>query len=157
MIGNLPGVGPESLEGNPTSGYRVAYPFEVFSTPLLDITQPLSAMELIPARLGHVPIAATGTWSIESVVGVQTVPAQVQAGNDASHTNIFASTASPSNATVNTTTPPSISNGINKPLRTQIFPNSTVFFDITAGAQGTGGFKCMAKLVVAVLWASIGG
>jgi hypothetical protein len=159
MIGVTPGLGPESLEGNSLSGYRVAFNPEVFSTPLLDITQTLLGLEFIPARFGHIPMSASSLWSIESVAGVQTVPAQIQAGSDPAHSNVIVSVASPLTADVNAANPPSpssIAGSLLQPLKVQEFPGLPVFLDITSGAQGTGGFKCMARLVVHILWTAVG-
>lgn len=159
MISNSPGVGPEPLEGpGAVAASLVAFQAETYQTPLIDISQPLSGMELIPARPGHFPVllnALYGVWDIESVTGTQTSPVHLQAGNNAAHTNMFASTTTPSNGDVNGANVPSLTFlnatfNIAAPA-TQI-PNATVFLDVTVPAAGTGGFKCMARLSVTVVW-----
>lgn len=158
MIGNTPGLGPQNLEGNQTSGSLLAFSPETYSTPLLDITQPISKVELIPARPGYIPVAVLNCfWSIENVVGAQTVPAQFQVGSNAAHTNVFTSTAAPTNADVAATNPPSRTSTLFGQFQTQQFANTPIFFDLTTGAQGTGGFKCSAKFIITLLWAAIGG
>jgi hypothetical protein len=157
MIGNQPGLGPENLEGNPTSGSFIALISEVFQTPLIDITKPLSGMEIVPARPGYVPVCVLAiNWSIESVVGVQTSPVVYNAGQDAAHTNVVPALSNgPSNAEINGVTPPSI-RGVNAAsVRAQLMTNTPVFLDITQGAQGVS--SCLAKLNVGVLWVAIGG
>lgn len=160
MISLQPGVGPESLEGQSASGSILAYPGEIYQTPLIDISQPLSNLELIPARIGYFPVFIAGLGgmcAIESVTGTQTSPVHIQAGNNAAHTNLFATTTLPSNADVNGASVPSLTT-LNPPtnLLTMI-QNATVFFDITVPAVGTGGFKCLARFAVVVVWMSVEG
>jgi|SRR5579863_3571367 len=157
MIGNQPGLGPENLEGNPTSGSFVALWPEVFQTPLLDLTKTLSSMELVPARPGHFPVVCVlANWCIESVSGVQTAPVVYQAGQNAAHTNVFAAlTNGPSNADVNGANPPSFGGQSIGASRVQLIVNTPVFLDITAGAQGVS--KLLARLIVGVEWVAIGG
>jgi len=162
MISNQPGVGPEPSDGPGTpSSSLIAYPMEIFQTPLIDISQPLSGMELIPARIGHIPILIVqlaGEWAIESVVGVQTSPVHVRAGSDAAHSNFLSSTTTPSNADVNGAVVPSLTSlNTTGPGPVTFFPNTPVYFDITVPAAGTGGFSCLARLIIAVNWVTTDG
>lgn len=137
----------------------VAYVVETFETQKIDLTQSASNIELIPARPGYFPVAASVQWLIESQAGTQTTPPTTNAGSDAAHTNFFPSSATtPSNASVNAAAPPSFANAPAQAADTvQRIANATVFLDITAGAQGTGGFALTGKLVVTVFWISVGG
>lgn len=158
MIGNSPGLGPANLEGDQsTSASLVLVRPETFSSPLLDISQALSGMEIVPARPGHVFVVSRMQWIIESVVGTQTVPLNMQIGNNPTHDNVLTSTATPSNVDTNTAIPPSPTTGQAPPALVQNFPNVPTFMDITSGAQGTGGFKVMARFIISVIWYGVGG
>ena len=82
----------------------------------------------------------------------------MQGGNNAAHTNLFASQAIPSNATVNAVTaPPGLCTGVaSAALTSQCITNAPIIMDITAGAQGTGGFLLKGKFVIWVNWIAIG-
>ena len=159
MIGFSPGIGPQKLEGpDMLSGSIGAYALEVFQTPLLDLTKTYLNIELIPARPGYFAQGLLGltAWSIEKKSGVQVTPPTIRAGNDSTHTNLFSSTATtPSNTNVNGANPPSTATGPSGSLAAQI-PNTTVYFDLTSPAVGTGGYVCMARFTCAVFWVAVG-
>jgi hypothetical protein len=154
-LGN--GTGPASL-GSPGAGTAVAFPHETYVTPLLDLTKAQLGIELLPAKPGYFPILLQTTWSIEQVSGTQTVPASVQAGSDAAHSNfLFASSTTPSNANVNAANPPSIAAGpSNATFQNGLQTNAPIFLDITSPCQGTGGFQLKAKLFMLVGWLATG-
>lgn len=155
MIDSVLGSGPQMLEGpGSISGAAGAYPTEVFQTPLLDITQAVSNIEILPARPGYFPFNILSQWVIESVTGAQTVPATIRAGSDPAHLNFYPSiNTAPSNANVNAAVPPSLADALNTTgVALKKFPGAPVFFDITAPAAGTGGYSCKARLVILVVW-----
>src|SRR6267142_1271140 len=158
MLDTSLGTGPQALEGSNTNSASVgAYPLEPFQTPLLDLTKTYSNIEIIPARPGYFPVILSGffpEWVIESVVGTQTSPPTVQAGNNAAHNNSIPTTATtPTNALVNTAVPPTTVTGPGNPAVTlKQFPNTPVFMDITVAAQGTGGYSCLARLSFILHW-----
>jgi len=159
-IGTVLGLGPENLEGNQTqSGSLIPFQWETYETPLLDLTQPLSMMEMLPARPGHVPIPiGLETWLIEFAAGVQTVPLQFNLGSSPARTNyVAANTSGPSNADVNGANPPSLTSGFAgiSISTSQLIVNTPVLLDITAGAQGTNFFKLLGRLVLIVWWTPI--
>lgn len=149
------GLGPTPL-GSSGAGSLVAFSHEVYESPTLDLTQTVSNVEIIPAKPGHVAAFVTGDafWVIESVAGTQVTPPTIQMGSNAAHTNyIPSSAATPPNADVNAATPPSISTFPTAAGNTvQRLANTPVFLDITAGASGTGGYACRARLSVLVRW-----
>lgn len=149
------GLGPVAL-GSSNGGSSLAFSHEVYESPTLDLTQPISNVEMIPAKPGHTAIFTTGDgfWVIESVSGTQVTPPTIRMGADAAHTNCIPSTAtSPPNADVNAANPPSLSTFVTGAGNTvQRFANTPVFLDITAGATGTGGYACRARLSILVRW-----
>jgi len=149
-------LGPNPL-GSPSGSSLVMYPVEIFQTPLLDFTQPISNIELAPARRGYAPVVALGRFLIEQVAGTQTTPPTTQAGNDPTHTNVIPQgNSSPSNTQVNTAVPPAFGT-VSLPATTvKLLTNSPVLFDIVAGAQGTGGFVFKGKFVASIFWIAIG-
>lgn len=150
------GLGPSQV-GNQISGSLVAFPLDTYATPQLDLTQVVTGIELVPAKPGHIPVSATARFLIESTTGTQTTPLVSQAGSDAAHTNFKASTSAPANVDVTGAPVPAISSAVGgSAVTTQRIPNATVFFDITAGAQGTGGFTLRGKFVVVVRWQAVG-
>ena len=154
VLGN--GAGPS---GFPGGGGLVAYPDECFQTPQLDLTVPTLGIELVPAKPGYYPMFVNGRWLIESHAGTQTTPPTTQAGSDAGHVNFLANASTtPANADVNNANPPSISTSINAGTvnTVQRIPNATVFFDVVAGAQGTGGFALRGKFTCIVKWVATG-
>lgn len=153
------GLGPQSLQGAGSgSGENPAYPLEVYQTPVLDLTKTYSDVELLPARPGYFPVILTSVWVIISRSGTQTTPPTFQAGNNTAHTNLIASVSTlPSNADVNGANPPSQTSTVGAVVNlTQRIVNATSYFDITAAASGTGGYSCMAQLVVEVVWMASG-
>jgi hypothetical protein len=163
MIDTVMGAGPQLLEGPGTNSAAVgAYPVETFQTPLLDLTKTYANIELVPARPGYYPVGYVGAgfpqWVIESASGTQTSPPTVQVGSDAAHQNTLAlSAATPTNAKVNVATPPTIVDGPTLAATTiQRIPNAPVFFDLTVPAAGTGGYSCMARLVIYICWIAVG-
>lgn len=152
------GAGPAPLGRAGGSGL-VVYPDECFQTQQIDLTQVASSIELLPAKPGYFPVLIAAHFLIEATSGTQTTPLTCRAGSDAGHVNFFPTTANaPSNADVNATNVPSISTSINAGSANNIqrIPNATVFFDITAGAQGTGGFTLRGKFNLIVKWVSVG-
>jgi hypothetical protein len=154
-------LGPMALGPFPTSGFQVMYPIEIYQTQILDLTKTASGIELVPAKPGHYPVIFSSTrFLVEAVNGTQTTPAQMQAGSDAAHTNLFISSALPSNANVNAVSPSALPGlALGPALATDTIrriPNATVLMDITAGAQGTGSFALRGKLSINVAWIAIG-
>jgi len=153
------GQGPAPI-GPGTTGALSAYPVEMYQSPLLDLTQTVSGIELIPARPGYIPIIELALWETEFTAGTQTSPPTVRAGNDAGHTNfINTSSTTPSNANVNAANVPCLITGPTGALSNQTaqqIPNATVLLDVTAGAAGTGGFALRAKLVCMIFWVAVG-
>jgi len=148
------GLGPSTL-GSPGSGALVPLAFETYETQQLDLTVPNLGIELIPAKPGYVPVAYVGYWIIDGQSGTQTSAAVAQAGSDAGHSNFLASTATPSNAEVNGSNPPSLAISPNIPADTvKMFANSPVILDVTTAAQGTGSFSLLARLSISVFWIS---
>jgi hypothetical protein len=160
MIGSVIGTGPALLEGAGTnSAGEVAYLIEVFQTPLFNLTNTYSNIEIIPARPGYYPLAFNTAWIIESLSGTQTSPLTLRAGSNPGHSNIFPlQSTNPSNANVNVAVPPSIASGLTiaVPNNTQQIAKATVYMDITAPASGTGGFACTARMSFFVLWIPFG-
>lgn len=154
----VPGLGPVSLKGDGSGSGLVAYPAEVFTTPLLDFTVPTLGIELVPAKPGHYPIQLTNprTIIIESVSGTQATAAQIRAGSDPAHTNYLPLTNQPSNANVNGAVPPSFAPGSNVVNTTHRIPNTPVIFDLVTGAVGTApGFVLKARYMTVVIWISV--
>lgn len=158
----IPGLGPLVLEpSDRISAGRVPYPLEIYTTPLLDLSQVVTDLEIVPARFGYVPVnrvSGVALWVIESIVGTQTTPPTIKAGSNTARTNFFASSsATPSNADVNGANVPSISNASSAiaAVGLQLLPNSPIYFSITSPAAGTGGYKCMARLVFNVAWTAV--
>jgi hypothetical protein len=152
-----PGTGPIPL-GSGGSGLS-AFPVESFTTSILDLTQVVAGLELVPARAGYIPRLGGGFWDIEQVVGTQTNPPTIQAGSDTAHSNFIASTnATPSNASTNAAATPCVISGPNQASGggVQSLTNATIFVDITVGATGTGGFVLKGRFVVNVLWMAVG-
>lgn len=161
-IESQPGIGPLFLEQDgKVSGGLVIPSSEIYQSPLLDISQPVFGMEIVPAKLGLVCVAILSNplWFVESVVGVQTSPPHCQAGSDAAHSNLYApDVGNPSNGLVNAGTAPPFLGGAGSSTNLAAnVANAPVFFDLTVGAVGTGGYKCMAKLVLVVTWIAVGG
>lgn len=156
-IGIMQGIGPENIEGDQSqSGSLVPLQMETYQTPLLDLTQTLSSMEMIPARPGYAPIPVIVNWVIESTTGVQTVVLKNNMGSNLAKTNYNpANTNGPSNVNVNGANPPSLAGGIGIAPSVQLFANTPVLLDITAGAQGTGSFSLMGRLFMIVYWAPV--
>ena len=159
-----PGVGPLFLEqdGGARSSGLVVPSTEIYQTPLLDISQPVFGIEVVPAKFGLVAVTfalPNNQWFVESIVGVQTSPPHCQAGSDAAHTNLYApDTGDPINALVNAgTAPPFLAGVASATALAAYMPNTPVFFDLTVGATGTGGYKCMAKLIFIITWIAVGG
>lgn len=152
------GVGPQSLEPG-VAGATVAYPPELYQTPLLDLTvAPQSNIELVPARPGHIPININRLWVIELLTGTQVTPATMQAGSDATQSNFMPLVSSPTNANVNGFTTPFFFTGGSATLDTvKQLVNTPVFFNLVTPASGTGGFSLKGRLLVHVNWVSIGG
>ncbi len=149
------GLGPIS-EGSPGASSLVAFPVLQYQTPVLDLTVPNLGIEIIPAKPNHVPFLTGSVWIITAVSGTQTVPLVAQAGNNAAHSNIFPSNAtSPSNADVNSAAVPSLGTGYSNAISTALLTNTPAIFDVTSGAQGTGGFILRGRLYVAVIWIAV--
>lgn len=154
-----PGLGP-GLPGDPSSGIGVvAFPVETFETQTLDLTVANLGLELIPARPGYVPVFVSSYFVITASSGTQTSPLVSQAGQDAAHTNFWASQNGLSNATVNAGTAPYASIGpmAAAAATVQRNKNATVILDVTTGAVGTGGFTLSGRFVVVVNFAATGG
>jgi hypothetical protein len=136
----------------------VPYPNETYASPVLDCTQVVSGLELIPAKPGYAPNFGGSFWVIERVVGTQTTGLNFQAGSDPAHLNFFVSTVGrPTNAEVNGAAPPSLgAGGVIAAATVAKIPNAPVFLDITLSASGTGGFVLLARLVVGVIWIPVG-
>jgi hypothetical protein len=149
------GAGPIPL-GSPGSGSLAAYPVETFISPPIDLTLVTLGIELVPAKPFYFPWLVNANWLIESFTGTQTSPPTFNAGSDLAHLNFISSTsASPSNANTNASSPPAAVAGPPMvfpatPLRS--IANATVFLDIASGAVGTGSFSLKARLVVDVAW-----
>lgn len=158
MINQRPGVGPELLEGpGISSGSLVSYLTETFQSLPIDLTTIQGAIEIIPARLGHFPVCLAAQWVIESVTGTQVTPPTSFAGSNAAQNNFFVSglNTTPSNANVNGASPPSLAAGPNGLIfipTTRQVSNATVYFGISSPAAGTGGYRCIARLVCRVIW-----
>ena len=151
------GQGPASL-GSPGSGAIISFPYEMYQSPQLDLTQINLGIELVPAKPGYIATRQGSLWVIELVQGVQTVPLQVQAGSNAAHTNFFASSPVPSNVDVNGAVPPCFATSpvVTSAANTvQQFPNTPIIMDVTVGAQGTGGFALKGRLCSIVFWAPV--
>lgn len=147
------GAGPIP-QGNSTG--LVAYPNETFQTPVLDLTQVQLGIELVPAKPGHVFTVLFINWVITQASGTQTTPLTMQIGNDAAHTNICASQSiHPSNAEVAAAVPPAVCSASSLALSTKLFPNAPTFLDITAGAQGTGGFSLKGYFIITTIWMAV--
>lgn len=158
----ISGLGPLSLEpAGLISAGRVPFPVEIYASPLLDLTQAVSGVEIIPAKPGYIPTTRTvgGVfWVIENVTGTQTTPPTLRAGSNAARTNfIIQVSTTPANADVNGANPPSLSNAAAAVATTtvQLFPNTPVYLDIVAPAAGTGGYKCMAKIISIITWMAV--
>lgn len=150
ILGN--GLGPSRNSSSPSSG-MVAFPSEIYESPLLDLTQVTLGIELIPAKPGYFPVLSSARWLIEAFSGAQTTPCTSQAGNDPAHTNVLAAGTSPTNGATNTSVPPCVlSAGSAAAVTVKRFANAPVIFDVTAGAQGTGGFTLMAKFFCTINW-----
>lgn len=152
------GAGPLP-NGSPGGGGLVAFPFESFVTPILDLTKAQLGVEIVPAKPGHVAvILATSLWFIEQVAGTQTSPPTLQAGSDPAHTNsIPSSSTTPSNADVATSASilPALAVGPTSQsaaVGVRRFVNAPIILDVTAGAQGTGGFSLKARFQCRVIW-----
>lgn len=153
------GLGPSLFQGpgTPSAG-AVAYPIEIYSTPILDLTKIVSGIEAIPARPGYIATQFNSRWIVQQLSGTQTSPPTYQMGSDPAHQNFVPSTAAPSNASVNAIVgTPALGNGGLLQTGLQFFPNAPVFFDVTAAAQGTGGFALLARHVSVVWWIAVGG
>lgn len=151
-------VGPMQL-GAPNSGLFVLWPSEIFQTPLLDFTQPVSSIELIPARQGHFPLISQARFLIEALAGTQVTPPTIRAGSDVGHVNFWAqSSITPSNTVFNTpAVPPALGGAPSQPASSvPRISNAAVFFDIVTGGSGTGGYALKGKLSVAVFWIALG-
>jgi hypothetical protein len=151
IMGN--GLGP--------TGSFITLSAESFVTDLIDLTTTPIGIETIPARPGHIPIIIIATWIIELVAGTQVTAATMQSGSNAAHNNFTASGQGPTNADVNGANPPSIGDG-SSPLFVPIpstlpqIPNAPVYLDVTAPAQGTGGFALKARALITVTWMPVG-
>lgn len=149
------GLGPVPI-GSPGGGSLVVFPFSVYETKTLDLTQLASNIEIVPAKPGHWPFATAGFFVIESTAGTQTSAASIRAGNDSGHVNLIAASAIPTNGDVNGANPPSFSSAFTAPANaTQRFANLPCFLDITTAAQGTGGFTLLGRFQVTVFWLPI--
>lgn len=165
MIDYGMGVGPLMLEGPGTNSAGSLGLVEIFQSPLLDLTQTYSNIELVPARPNLVPyptdLAGPGSWLIEKLAGVQTSPPTIRAGSDAGHQNFILTTSTtPSNANFNASAAaPCISSGPNTGVTSgtlKRIPNTPILFDLTSPAAGTGGYICLARYFVAVMWIAVG-
>lgn len=158
MIDSQMGTGPQILDGQ-SSGSACAYGPDVFQSPLLDLTTSYANVEILPARPGYYPLVISASWIIESASGTQTTPPTFQAGNDAAHTNILINqSTTPSNANVNAAAAPCRAGfaTTNTSAATKRIAGSTVYFDLTVPATGTGGYSCKAKLSLLVFWIPFG-
>lgn len=147
--------------GSPNAATLSAFPAEEYQSPLLDFTVPNLGVEIVPAKPGYVAVrmvAGAIGFVIEQVAGTQTTPMTMNAGSDPAHTNIYiSSTVRPANADVNTAVPPSIAATPTPAATTvQLFPNAPIVLDITAGAQGTGGFTLKGRFLIRVQWIPVG-
>lgn len=161
------GVGPQALQ--PTlvgGGASVAYPVELYQTPVLDLTKTLFGMELVPARPGHFPFQVFRWWLITQKNGTQTSPIAYRSGsNEANaiqptpHNNFVSAGASPSNADVNNVNLviPCWAAGSSGAGNAQRLTNKPIIMDITAAAVGTGNFSLFASLATFVAWSPTGG
>ena len=153
------GAGPETT-GAPGGGLAV-YAIETFETGLLDLTQTISLLELVPARPFYIPVFNGSRWVVEAVSGTQTSPATINAGNNAARSNFIPSNATtPINTEVNSCVPPCAitapSSVAPSGLTAQAIANSPVLLDITSPCVGTGGFSLFAHLAVQVIWIAAG-
>ena len=163
MFDNLGvGAGPSPL-GSPGSGSLVMFPAESFETALLDLTVPNLGVEIVPAKPGYISVPNTAVWLIEQAQGNQTVPLSVQLGSDPAHVNWLASvstfpTAAQFNACVGITPcePGGVGFAGGAALALPHPPNTPIFMDVTAGAQGTGPMIFKARLVIWVFWVAGG-
>lgn len=158
ILGN--GAGP--LPAGSPGGGSSCYPLETFETQTIDLTQPISGLEIIPARPFYSPHSVTTVWIVEQVTGTQTSPPTIRAGNDANHDNLIGPTSTtPSNANVNAAQVPCPITGPGTGAAigptSQFIANAPVFLDVTAGAAGTGGFTLKARLAISVSWSSVSG
>lgn len=152
------GLGPQPLAG-PGSGSAgsVAFPFEIYETPPLDLTKTYANIELVPAKFGHVPIQLSRFWIILSRSGTQVTPPTYKAGSDPTHTNFNPiDSANPTNVNVNGANPVSLATGV-AGATTALIAGLPVFFDLTSPSAGTGGYACMAKFMTMIWWVSLGG
>jgi hypothetical protein len=157
MIDSALGTGPQQLEGPRTnSGTASPYPFDIYQTPLIDIAKTVSNIELVPARVGFYPVLFHMAIVAEKIVGTQTSPPTIRAGNNATHDNYVATDANdPTNAAVNASVAPALVGVLNLVSNTmKQATNAPVLFDITVPAAGTGGYSCMVKFVTTVTWIS---
>lgn len=163
MIGFNEGLGPQLLEGlGSISGSSTPFAFEIYTTPLLELTQAYTDIEIVPAKPGYFPVlclpASVANIIIESVVGVQTSPPVYRAGSDPSRLNFMTETTTPSNANVNAAAAlglPGASGGPINPasqLSSKRFPGLPIYFSLVTPAVGTGGYSCKAKIVIPVIW-----
>lgn len=156
------GVGPQSLEGPGTQSASAGPFVDLFQSPLLDLTQVVSNIELVPARPNLIPFPVnlvTAFWFVEQRSGTQTSPPTIQAGSDAAHQNFFTTTSTtPSNANLNASVVPApiagpgigVFSGTLKRI-----PNAPIMLDLTVPAAGTGGYSCRARIFVVVAWIAL--
>lgn len=155
------GAGPSAL--GPGAGSAIAFPGEVYETGLLDLTVPNLGVEIVPAKPGYIPIGLSPVILVEQVAGTQTTPMSSQAGSDSAHTNfVVPGSVAPTNASINACVgnTPAVVGGLsvsgNAARAAQHFTNAPIILDITAGAQGTGGFILKARLVFTIFWTAVG-
>lgn len=155
------GLGPIP-QGTPPAGALVAYSQETFQTQVLDLTVPNLGIEIAPAKPGHVPVVNFLNWIITQAAGTQTTPLSFQSGSDAAHTNFAPSQAThPSNAEVATAIGLAAGQAIVCASSSipgfpqKVIPNAPLILDITAGAQGTGGFSLKGFFMINILWMAV--
>ena len=154
----VPGLGPLPVGASPLAGSLLAFPAETYISPMLDFTQPISGIELIPAKQGHLPISPLLGVTyfavvIKSVTGTQTTPAHFRAGSDPGHVNFFSLQSAPINSDVNSAVPPSLGQINSFVGGRQMFANTPVILDITTGAIGTDStFSLTGYIVAYVMW-----
>jgi hypothetical protein len=154
------GLGPQNL-GSPGAAGLVAFPMEVFISPVLDLSKVTLGIEIIPGRTGLIPWRTSMAWLIEDASGTQATAPVLQAGSDAAHTNFFPSSSSPTNSDVAScigVTPcfsPGFANSsVNQ--QNQKFAGLPTIMDITSGGLGSVGYTLRGRFYTTVFWMSVG-
>lgn len=124
--------------------------YKLYTTPILDFTQTGSTL-VMPAIKGYYPVLTTSRVWLTTTAGTLSTSPTTSLGNDATQANAYVAQTPNLSAGFTTGAPVQINN-VTSPVNTSLhnvdMNGAPLYFKITVGATGTGGFALQGRVTV---------